>query len=78
MVSGVEESLGRHFEAIHFALEFNDVRSKVRVLVSFLQISSVDISLRWTRELKQMDGVFVVVNDHNVWLQWSHTDLRGD
>ena len=51
---------------------------RVRVLVSFLQISSVDISLRWTRELKQMDGVFVVVNDYNVWLQWSHTDLRGD
>ena len=78
MVSGVEESLGRHFKAIHLALEFSDVRSKVRVLVSFLQISSVNISLRWTRELKQMDGVFVVINDHNVWLQWSHTDLRGD
>ena len=62
MVYDVEESLGQHFEAIHFALELNDVLSKVRVLVGFLQISSVDVSLRWTRELKQMDGLFVVLN----------------
>ena len=78
MVSGVDESLGRHLEAIHFALEMGDVCSKVRVLIGFLQMSSFDGSLRRTREFKQMDGLFLVVNDHNVWLQWSHIYLRGD
>ena len=78
MVSGVDESLGRHFEAIHFALELGDVCSKVRVLIDFLQISSVDVSLRRTREFKQVNGLFLVVNDNNVWLQRSHTYLRGD
>ena len=55
-----------------------DVSGEVSIFVAFLSVSCVNVPLSWTGQFIQVDHFLVVVNDHNVWLQWSHTDLRGD
>ena len=54
-----------------------DVGGEVRVFVGLLKVSGVNVSLSWTCELIQVDGFIVVVNDHNVWLLYSHTELTN-
>ena len=78
MISAVDEALGRHLKAIHFAAELCNVSDEVSVLVAFLSVSCVNVPLRWACELKQVDGFLVVVNNHNVWPFCSHTELWGN
>ena len=60
---------------LHFSSEMSAAKWEY---FCFFQVPGLDVSLWWACELKQMDGLFVIVNDHNVRLQWSYTDFRGD
>ena len=53
-----------------------DVSGEVSIFVAFLSVSCVNVPLSWTGEFIQVDYFLVVVNDHNVWLLCSHTELR--
>ena len=53
-----------------------DVSGEVSIFVAFLSVSCVNVPLSWTGEFIQVDYFLVVVNDHNVWLFCSHTELR--
>ena len=55
-----------------------DVSGEVSIFVAFLSVSCVNVPLSWTGEFIQVDYFLVVVNDHNVWLLRSHTELRRD
>ena len=55
-----------------------DVSCEVSILVALFIVPSVNMPLRWTCELIKVDGFHVVVNNHNVWLLRSHTELRRD
>ena len=46
--------------------------------VALFIVPSVNIPLSRTCELIKADGFHVVVNNHNVWLLRSHTELRRD
>ena len=54
-----------------------DVSGKVCIFVAFLSVSKVNVPLSRTGEFIQVDNFLVVVNDHNVWLFCSHTELRS-
>ena len=68
VISAVEESLGRHLKAAHFAAEMRDVRGKVSIFVAFLVVALVNVPLSWAGEFIKVDLLFVLINDHNVWL----------
>ena len=55
-----------------------DVSCEVSILVALFIVPSVNIPLSRTCELIKVDGFHVVVNNHNVWLLRSHTELRRD
>ena len=76
MVSCVEESLGGHLKAIHLTTKMCDVSGEVSIFVAFLSVSCVDVPLSRAGEFIKVDCLLVVVNDHNVRLFCSHTDLR--
>ena len=63
MISAVDEALGRHLKAIHFAAELCNVSDEVSVLVAFLSVSCVNVPLRWACELKQVDGFLCIITD---------------
>ena len=76
VISAVEESLGRHLKAAYFATEMRDICGEVSIFVAFLSVSCVDVPLSRAGEFIKVDCLLVVVNDHNVRLFCSHTDLR--
>ena len=76
MVSGIEKSLGGHLKTVHFTTEMCDICGEVSILVAFLRVSSVNVPLSWAGELIKVDSFLVIVNDHNVRLLRSHTELR--
>ena len=55
-----------------------DVSCEVSILVALFIFPSVNIPLSRTCELIKVDGFHVVVNNHNVWLLQSHTELAQE
>ena len=76
VISAVEESLGRHLKAAHFATEMRDICGEVSIFVAFIGVALVNVPLSWAGEFIKVDLLIVLINDHNVWLFCSHTDLR--
>ena len=76
MVSGIEKSLGGHLKTVHFATEMCDVCGEVSIFVAFLSVSSVNVPLSWACKFIKVYVFLVIVNDHNVRLLRSHTELR--
>ena len=53
-----------------------DICGEVSILVAFLSVSCVNVPLSWAGEFIKMDRLLVDINDHNVRLFCSHTELR--
>ena len=76
VISSCKETFGGHLKRIHFAVVITDVSCEMCIFVGFLSVPLLNILLRGTWELKQVDGFFLVVQNHYVWFQGGNTKLR--
>ena len=44
----------------------SDISGEVGIFVAFLSVANVNIPFCWAGEFKKVDGLLVIVNDHNV------------
>ena len=76
MISSCEKAVGKHLGVIHCAFVACVLSDEMRIFITLPFVSFLYDEFTGAGQLKQMNLLFVIVQDHYIWFFSSHTYLK--